>query len=155
MKNLYLIETSIMNGVHKITGSTACVYSNTLAQKIKERIDEANKDCEFKTITTVTEVVLYESEHEVPVLNVPGIMPISNGTNKAKELQERLVQCCIDYINEIDDEEIQEVDFRADCLQESAIHGHWDPATDSSIELQTYVDSECGLKVREILGSYN
>lgn len=45
----------------------------------------------------------------------------------AFKLQERLVQTCIDFINEHKDDEqvkeIQMVKFRADCLQESAKHG--------------------------------
>lgn len=53
----------------------------------------------------------------------------------ALKLQERLVQTCIDFINEYKDDEqvkeIQMVEFRADCLQESAKHGKWQPCTDS------------------------
>ena len=53
----------------------------------------------------------------------------------ALKLQERLVQTCIDFINEHKDDEqvkeIQTIEFRADCLQESAKHGEWQPCTDS------------------------
>lgn len=53
----------------------------------------------------------------------------------ALKLQERLVQTCIDFINECKDDEqvrqIERVEFRADCLQESAKHGEWHPSTDS------------------------
>ena len=55
------------------------------------------------------------------------------------KLQERLVQTCIDFINEYKDDEqvkeIQMVEFRADCLQESAKHGEWRPDTDSYCSL--------------------
>ena len=53
----------------------------------------------------------------------------------ASKLQERLVQTCIDFINEYKDDEqvkeIQMVEFTADNLQESAKHGEWHPCTDS------------------------
>lgn len=53
----------------------------------------------------------------------------------ALKLQERLVQTCIDFINEHKDDEqvkeIQIVEFNADNLQESAKHGEWQPCTDS------------------------
>ena len=53
----------------------------------------------------------------------------------AAKLQERLVQTCIDFINEHKDDEqvkeIQMVEFRADNLQESVKYGEWHPCTDS------------------------
>lgn len=54
----------------------------------------------------------------------------------AFELQKRLVQTTLDFINEYnnnDDEikKIQMVRFNADCLQESVKHGEWHPCTDS------------------------
>ena len=53
----------------------------------------------------------------------------------AAKLQERLVQTCIDFINEHKDDEqikkIEMVDFNVDSLQESAKHGEWQPCTDS------------------------
>lgn len=57
----------------------------------------------------------------------------------ALKLQERLVQTCIDFISEYKDDEqvkeIQIVEFRADCLQESVKHGEWQPCTDSYCSL--------------------
>lgn len=56
------------------------------------------------------------------------------------KLQERLVQTCIDFINEHkDDEQVQEieiVEFNVDGLQFSAKEGSWQPDTDSSCILQ-------------------
>lgn len=53
----------------------------------------------------------------------------------AFKLQERLVQTCIDFINEHKDDEqvrqIERVKFNADCLQESVKHSEWHPSTDS------------------------
>ena len=57
----------------------------------------------------------------------------------ALKLQEKLVQTCIDFINEYKDDEqvkeIQVVEFTVDCLQESAKHGEWQACTDSSCSL--------------------
>ena len=59
--------------------------------------------------------------------------------NLAFELQKRLVQTCIDFINEHKDDErvkqIELVEFNADCLQKSAEHGEWHPCTDSYCSL--------------------
>ena len=58
----------------------------------------------------------------------------------AFKLQERLVQTCIDFINEHKDDErvkeIQIVEFNVDGLQFSAEEGSWQPDTDSSCILQ-------------------
>ena len=57
----------------------------------------------------------------------------------ALKLQERLVQTCIDFINEHKDDEqvkeIQIVQFKIDNLQTSAKAGSWQPDTDSSCAL--------------------
>ena len=57
----------------------------------------------------------------------------------ALKLQERLVQTCIDFINEYKDDEqvkeIQMVEFNVDNLQESAKYGEWQPCTDSYCSL--------------------
>jgi hypothetical protein len=53
----------------------------------------------------------------------------------ALKLQERLVQTCIDFINEHKDDEqvkeIQIVEFKVDGLQFSAKEGSWQSDTDS------------------------
>ena len=58
----------------------------------------------------------------------------------ALKLQERLVQTCIDFINEHKDDEqvkqIEIVDFSVDGLQFSTQEGSWQPDTDSSCILQ-------------------
>lgn len=51
-------------------------------------------------------------------------------------LQERLVQCCIDFINETGNKDIWRVSFTADCLQESAKEGKWTSYTDSTCEVE-------------------
>ena len=56
-------------------------------------------------------------------------------TEHIKELQEILVQTCIDYINKHGLTDIWEVDFQADNLSASAKFGEWTPATDSSISV--------------------
>jgi hypothetical protein len=67
----------------------------------------------------------------------------------AFKLQERLVQTCIDFINEHKDDEqvkeIQIVEFNVDNLQFSAKEGSWQPDTDSSCVLQRRHILENGL----------
>ena len=50
------------------------------------------------------------------------------------ELQDILVQVCINYINENKLTDIDEISFSADSLQHSARFGEWVPATDSFIQ---------------------
>jgi hypothetical protein len=50
------------------------------------------------------------------------------------ELQDILVQVCINYINENKLTDIDEISFNADSLQHSAHFGGWVPATDSFIK---------------------
>lgn len=157
MENLYLIETAIWNGAHKNVIDRSCVRTIDLANKTKDVVDDANKDSLMSTLTTVYPVHLYESEHEMPIFNTEAVTDnVEKKSHKqmAKELQERLVQCCIDYINENCDKDIEEVEFRADCLQESAKRGLWYPATDSHIELDGYVLDENGLGMRKKLATY-
>ena len=49
------------------------------------------------------------------------------------KLQDRLIQCCIDFINENNLGDLERVDFTADGLQISSEFGKWSPATDSFI----------------------
>ena len=73
----------------------------------------------------------------------------------AKELQERLVQTCLDFIREKGDKYIWRVEFSADELQESAKEGKWMPCTDSSLVLEGLVwDPELKTVVTKEIGSY-
>ena len=54
----------------------------------------------------------------------------------AYQLQERLVQCCLDFLKETGNKEIERVCFTADMLQESAKHGKWCACTDSTCETE-------------------
>lgn len=73
----------------------------------------------------------------------------------AKELQERLVQTCLDFIREKGDKYIWRVEFTADGLQESAKEGKWMPCTDSFITLEGIVfDESVKYAVRKEIGHY-
>lgn len=71
-----------------------------------------------------------------------------------KELQERMVQLCIDYLIEKGIDDIQEVRFSADMLQHSKEYGEWTPATDSFITVYGFQTDEHGLEARRIIGEY-
>lgn len=81
------------------------------------------------------------------------VNPKTTITN-VKELQERMVQLCIDFINEYELDDIEEVKFSADMLQESKKHGQWTSATDSFIDIYGFQEDEHGLMVRKIIGEY-
>lgn len=60
-------------------------------------------------------------------------IPDITKTEHIKELQEILVQTCIDYINKNGLTDIYQVSFSADALAESAKYGSWQACTDSNI----------------------
>ena len=49
-----------------------------------------------------------------------------------------ILKCCIDFINENDDETIETVSFNADNLQLSAKAKAWQPGTDSFCRIEIY-----------------
>lgn len=63
---------------------------------------------------------------------IPGITQIEH----IKDLQEILVQTCLDFINKHGLTDIYSVSFNADQLAYSAKHGKWQPATDSYIKVE-------------------
>lgn len=75
---------------------------------------------------------------ENPVVEQLENLPVLNLTKAEhiKELQELLVQTCIDYINKNGLTDIYDVSFRADALNESAEYGSWQPCTDSYINVE-------------------
>ena len=69
------------------------------------------------------------------------------------KLQEILVQSCIDFINENNIVDLDEIDFRVDVLQESAKYGSWQPCTDSCINGYGFINDN-GYPERTLLQSY-
>ena len=65
-------------------------------------------------------------------------MERTNKTTKKEidALHDKLVQTCIDFINEYGLNDIWSVDFNADELQTSADSGKWTPATDSYLKVE-------------------
>ena len=68
-----------------------------------------------------------------------------------KELQEILVQTCLDYINKHGLTDIYSVRFNADELAYSAKYGKWQPATDSYIKVEGIRYQNHSLKNGEII----
>lgn len=71
-----------------------------------------------------------------------------------KELQEVLVQACIDFINDRHIDDLDEIRFSMDMIQESARFGKWQPCTDSSIVGFKMTTDIHGLPHRELLQEY-
>lgn len=70
------------------------------------------------------------------------------------ELQEKLMQVCIDFINENGIDNLDEINFSADMLQESAKYGEWSPCTDSSIAAWSVETDEHGFPKRTLIQDY-
>ena len=69
------------------------------------------------------------------------------------KLQDRLIQCCIDFINENNLGDLERVDFNVDGLQISSEFGEWSPATDSFISGFKFVE-ENGYPVMKCFVKY-
>lgn len=67
------------------------------------------------------------------------------------QLQDRLIQCCIDFINENNLGDLERVDFTADGLQISSEFGKWSPATDSFISGSEFVEENGYLVMKDFI----
>lgn len=72
----------------------------------------------------------------------------------SKELQERLVQTCIDYFKEYPCAEVDEIRFLFDNIQDSIKEGSWDAASDSFISIWAWNLENPDKFSRDKLGSY-
>ena len=92
----------------------------------------------MKTIKLPHIEALAQQWKENPIVEKLEDSPIPGITQKEniKELQEILVQTCLDYINKHGLTDIYSVSFTADELAYSAKHGKWQPATDSYIRVE-------------------
>ena len=72
-----------------------------------------------------------------------------------KDLQERLVQCCIDFIKERNLTEIWGINLSVDGLPGSVKYGKWMGSTDSHITIEgLQMDEDYGFKTRAFIGEY-
>ena len=70
-----------------------------------------------------------------------------------KDLQERLVQCCIDFIKERNLTEIWCINLSLDGLPESVEYGEWMGSTDSHITIEgLQMNEDYGFKTRAFIG---
>lgn len=72
-----------------------------------------------------------------------------------KELQSRLVQCCIDFIKERNLTDIWDVGFNVDGLTDAIEFGEWTPGMDSHISVEgLQMDETLGFNTRAFIGEY-
>ena len=76
-------------------------------------------------------------------------------TDDIKELQSRLVQCCIDFIKERNLTDIWGVGFNVDGLTDAIEFGEWTPSMDSYISVEgLQMDETLGFNTRALIGEY-
>ena len=83
-------------------------------------------------------------------------------TNDIKDLQQRLVQTCIDFVKEKNLTDIDAVRFNVDGLEDSIEFGEWTPGMDSYIGVEglqdeSYLDrygESYSFRVRKFIGEY-
>lgn len=70
MKDVWIVETKMMNGTVCVMSVKDIFATEELANEAAEKIKEANKGRdEFPILTTVEKVTLYETREDVPILN--------------------------------------------------------------------------------------
>ena len=122
-----------------------------------KKIFDKKKDFNIKEFTDADRVL---SEYEklskedkrnfdigLAALKSETLEPYSNPVtteDQLSELQDILVQVCINYININGLTDIDEIAFNADSLQRSAHFGKWVPATDSYIRAVGYEETNDG-----------
>ena len=75
--------------------------------------------------------------------------------NDIKELQQRLVQTCIDFVKEKNLTDIDAVRFSVDGLEGNAIEfGEWTPCMDSYIGVEGLQEEDKDYRVRKEIGEY-
>ena len=103
---------------------------NEIIEKFKSLSDDDKKEAAKKL------------KREWPFFDYENYTNPATTIENVKELQQKMVQLCIDYINEYNLTDIEEVHFTADELQTSAKEGVWSPMTDSYIGLYGYQKEE-------------
>lgn len=94
--------------------------------------------------------------------DIPKYMNPVTTTDNIKELQQRLVQTCIDFIKEKNLTDIDAVRFNVDGLEDSIEFGEWTPGMDSYIGVEglqdeSYLDrfgESYSYRVRKFIGEY-
>lgn len=69
MKTLYTVVASFMNGTVTMFNDVSNYESEELAEKVKEKIIEVNKNSTFPVMCNIQITTVYENEDEVPILN--------------------------------------------------------------------------------------
>lgn len=69
MKQVWNVETRLMNGTVTLETMTDTFLDKELAEKAAEAVRKANKENRFPVHVRVYESTLYEYEMEVPILN--------------------------------------------------------------------------------------
>lgn len=107
-------------------------------EKIMEQFEKLSQNKKDRIVKRHLEKLEQEAEN---IEKRKQLLAELNQNKLARELQDRLVQCCIDYIKETGDTNIDRVIFTADALQDSSKYGSWQPCTDSTCELEKLTDS--------------
>ena len=107
-------------------------------EKIIKQFEKLSQDEKDRIVKHYLERLEQEAND---IKNREQLLAVPNQNKLAKELQERLVQCCIDYIKETRDTNIDRVIFTVDALQESSKYGSWQACTDSTCELEKSTDN--------------
>ena len=115
-------------------------WYNIRNQHLKEKWAKEGTEKKVKRMTEPELVEFWEEleKNYSPIKEDLGLVKPEGKTKEGhiEELQEILMQTCIDYINKYGLTDIWGVYFQADNLSASAKFGEWTPSTDSSISVE-------------------
>lgn len=127
------------------------VQKEPSAEKIDKMIEE------FKALSRTEQAMFNQRLRNMEWGEKPYSNPATTESD-ISDLQDLLVQICIDFVNNRKLKDIEEISFSVDDLQASADEGEWVPSTDSYIRAVGYEITDAAedndMRERRIIGEY-
>lgn len=127
------------------------VQNEPSTEKIDKMIEE------FKALSRAEQAMFNQKLRNMEWGEKPYSKPVTTQSD-ISDLQDFLVQICIDFVNDRKLKDIEEISFSVDDLQASADEGEWVPSTDSYIRAVGYEipdgAEDSDMKERRIIGEY-
>lgn len=127
------------------------VQNEPSTEKIDKMIEE------FKALSRAEQAMFNQKLRNMEWGEKPYSNPVTTQSD-ISDLQDFLVQICIDFVNDRKLKDIEEISFSVDDLQASADEGEWVPSTDSYIRAVGYEipdgAEDSDMKERRIIGEY-
>lgn len=146
---IYLVKTTLWNGTIPNVIDVSAFLSKALAEDVKEAVEKANSNSEYKVTVGIETADLFTHEGEVPILNTDkydGKYGFDDD-NPIEAMHNAMVGMAVAAASTFKDSMVDTVTFNADNIQASVKDGKWVPATDSHLALFTPENTQIGESV--------